>query len=463
MQAWGILISRRLVLTCAHVVNHALEREHDSQEQPLEKVQVTFPLLDNVSAIGATVIAWHPMRAPSAPDMALLELAVDAPEEAGIAILAQIHSASLANDLLRVFGFAGSTVIGTWVDARLKGNAGASYNHGLITQLRNDENSDPIVPGFSGAALWDQVRGSVVGMVTAAHKAIPRSLDEPVIADAYAIPVATMRRLSSHIDVEDRTLTRFFPVIYAAVAIASFILVFEHLQTVNSGNSLFGLVLAKRHNELAAYWGMLLYAVLWTVLSIMFYFFARDFRLHSWEYRVPTITGTRASHFTPLRKVFSVLTLILIFALPLAFQVHFLRRFHDQGDVFIYTDNDFGVPVNRMYDCMGTLCRYEEAGRYSLLTPIPPKLGAYWNNAYHYGWYRPEARSLSNDKKESGQTVQYYPILIPVLVIALTLLSSALIFGILVSLFKPDWARRLGLMPRLRKRDFQSDVATFAP
>jgi hypothetical protein len=76
----GVLIDRRHVLTCAHVVNQALGRDRGVQERPDGLVEVDFVEaqawpLDAQVAAGA----WVPIRSGGGGDVAVLELPVDAP------------------------------------------------------------------------------------------------------------------------------------------------------------------------------------------------------------------------------------------------------------------------------------------------------------------------------------------------------------------------------------------------
>src|ERR1700727_2959730 len=58
----GILVGERHVVTCAHVVNAVLRREHRAQSQPESAawVLLDFPLLDDRRRLRASVVAWLP-------------------------------------------------------------------------------------------------------------------------------------------------------------------------------------------------------------------------------------------------------------------------------------------------------------------------------------------------------------------------------------------------------------------
>src|SRR5712692_5372912 len=82
----GFLVSPRLLLTCAHVVNQALGRDDDSPERPTEgdKVSVRFqtigaPLLSAHVASGDDAWSPPPARRQFGADTCLLWLVDDPP------------------------------------------------------------------------------------------------------------------------------------------------------------------------------------------------------------------------------------------------------------------------------------------------------------------------------------------------------------------------------------------------
>src|SRR4051794_12339396 len=67
----GFLVPGGCIITCAHVVNQALNRRNDSAEQPgpHETVLLTFPWSQNTTtAYRGTVIAWRAMPATPTAD-----------------------------------------------------------------------------------------------------------------------------------------------------------------------------------------------------------------------------------------------------------------------------------------------------------------------------------------------------------------------------------------------------------
>jgi len=84
----GLLVGRREVVTCAHVVNAALSRPLRSAEPPSEEKRVTveFPFLGGRLTRQGRVAAWLPPPAEGlGPDVAGLTLGEDAPTGASAA------------------------------------------------------------------------------------------------------------------------------------------------------------------------------------------------------------------------------------------------------------------------------------------------------------------------------------------------------------------------------------------
>jgi hypothetical protein len=79
----AIMIDRRHVVTCAHVVNAALGLPIEAVAKPTEPVPVAFPLWTRRDTINGRLVAWHPIGCGSVEDVAVLELEADAPVEIG--------------------------------------------------------------------------------------------------------------------------------------------------------------------------------------------------------------------------------------------------------------------------------------------------------------------------------------------------------------------------------------------
>ncbi|ONI83795.1 hypothetical protein ALI22I_35710 [Saccharothrix sp. ALI-22-I] len=176
----GVLVGKREVLTCAHVVNLASGRDKLSGEQPREPVVVDFP---GRTAVSAQVRQWlppPPREGTPGQDVAGLELTEDAPADVTPAKL--ITTLPGPGHEVDVFGYPGKPARpdGAWVRAVVRRQVGNGY-------LQLDAKSAlQVQPGYSGSPVWDPVTGRVVGLVATAGRTTP---------DSYAI-TADLLRLS---------------------------------------------------------------------------------------------------------------------------------------------------------------------------------------------------------------------------------------------------------------------------
>ncbi|MFD7826002.1 tetratricopeptide repeat protein [Kitasatospora sp. NPDC059803] len=158
----GTLVTDRLVLTCAHVVDPA-----NPAEPPSGPLHVHFPFLAEHEPIPAMMVpgGWHP-RQDWAGDVALLELSRPAPPGASPAPLCRTD-ADLFDHTFRCYGFPkGHESGGVSIRGDIVGYAEIDW-----LQL---ESTTPTgwttEPGFSGAPVWDNMLRGVVGMVAARQK-----------------------------------------------------------------------------------------------------------------------------------------------------------------------------------------------------------------------------------------------------------------------------------------------------
>ncbi|MDQ3886332.1 MAG: trypsin-like peptidase domain-containing protein, partial [Actinomycetota bacterium] len=179
----GVLVGPREVVTCAHVVNAALGRDHGAQDQPVAEVTVAFAAGDG-PRLPAGVRRWLPPPRTGAvgDDIAGLVLA-DLPTGATPARLATNLPAR--GRVVDVFGFPGSPPRphGAWVEAAVRGRIGGAH-------LQLDSTTDTalrIQPGFSGSPVFDRSTGRVVGLLAATP---PAGSGE---RDSYAITADQLR------------------------------------------------------------------------------------------------------------------------------------------------------------------------------------------------------------------------------------------------------------------------------
>ena len=220
----GFVVDDRHIITCAHVVNAALNRDQRLQDMPGPEVriQVDFPMLGDAAGAPSrtcAVQAWSPPPRYGifSGDVAGLVLIGDSlPTGAGASRMTD--AATLRGAAVNVFGYPGDPprqANGAWSELRLRGAVG-----GDVLQLdAASESAIRAQPGYSGSpvVVGDEAETSVLGMLAVASRdnerkdvyAIPisRLVDAwPDILGPLTIPVCPYRGLASFTAEDDRTL-----------------------------------------------------------------------------------------------------------------------------------------------------------------------------------------------------------------------------------------------------------------
>ncbi|MGY5138382.1 nSTAND1 domain-containing NTPase, partial [Streptomyces nigrescens] len=177
----GFLVAPDVVCTCAHVVAYALGLPRDTGTAPSEAVRVEFPLLRDaggaVPAVRARVVSWKPLLDDDSGDVALLRLDRRVPNARPVAL---VDGASVWGHSFRAYGFPDGGDQGVWATGTLRSVQGAGW-----VQMDADPSSRQITKGYSGAAVWDDVQGGVVGLTVAAgHGALAGA--------AFLVPSASL-------------------------------------------------------------------------------------------------------------------------------------------------------------------------------------------------------------------------------------------------------------------------------
>ncbi|MEV5976432.1 trypsin-like peptidase domain-containing protein [Streptomyces sp. NPDC052114] len=170
----GVLITDTLILTCAHVVNSALGRDRFTTAPPApgDTVAVRMPYVSGERETTGRVVRdlWCPPRArpdgggapapgafPYHGDLAVLEFA--APDGAEPApFLPQSE---------------GGEVIALWASGHELTTVRAVSRVAGRPWLALDVVGGAVDEGHSGGPLWDRARQAVIGVVVAAHRAVP--------------------------------------------------------------------------------------------------------------------------------------------------------------------------------------------------------------------------------------------------------------------------------------------------
>lgn len=182
----GVLVKHDTVITCAHVVSLAAGCDKASLVAPDKAVSVSFPLLEDRSARGATVKQFSPPHWPQidsdAADVSVLTLQGALPE--GALPQPLIQSGPIRNGNFAAFGITDSAPDGDWVDGELCG----AVTGGAI-QIKSDDQDLIVDEGFSGGPVWSSRHGGIVGIVVAIDFQAGRR------RIAYSIPAETIARV----------------------------------------------------------------------------------------------------------------------------------------------------------------------------------------------------------------------------------------------------------------------------
>lgn len=174
----GFLISNRHLLTCAHVVNVALNLRKDNSKMPPGIVYFDFPFLEPGKRVEARVVFWRPVNPGQVvEDIAVLKVSPEPLPEGAQSVQLVITNGGLRNHKFETFGFPRNGDSGRWVNGVLSGPNARQWVQMEITS------EFPIERGFSGAPVWDKDLGKVVGMLVAAES------DQEETQVAYMIPL----------------------------------------------------------------------------------------------------------------------------------------------------------------------------------------------------------------------------------------------------------------------------------
>ena len=154
----AFLVDDTRALTCAHVVQDALEISKDDKPSSQQTVKIDFPLIPLQKICHARISFIDNEK-----DIAGLELTSDPPIGAQPVRLV-IPDEELWEHNFRAFGF--SMPEGVWASGVLRGK----NTEGWIQIEDTKSTGYSIQSGFSGAPVWDEKLQAVVGMVVAADK-----------------------------------------------------------------------------------------------------------------------------------------------------------------------------------------------------------------------------------------------------------------------------------------------------
>ncbi len=174
----GFLIHDCYLLTCAHVVNNALPLPKDNSKMPPGIVEFDFPLLAPGKLLAARVVLWKLInQEQEVEDIAVLKVSPALLPEGAQSARLVITNGGLYDHEFKTLGFPRNGDRGRWVRGVLSGpNAMQCVQMEITSQFQ-------IERGFSGAPVWDNNLGKVVGMLVAAER------DQEETRVAYMIPL----------------------------------------------------------------------------------------------------------------------------------------------------------------------------------------------------------------------------------------------------------------------------------
>ena len=174
----GVLISEKLLVTCAHVVADALLGVSATpSEAPSDTILLDFPLIAPLMILTAKVINWIPEE-----DITVLELETSLPDSTKPTCLICVDDLDyLVEHPFQAFGFPAAHPEGISIDGTIQGKDA----RGRIQMTGVNRLGFFIEQGFSGTPIWDSQAKGVVGIAASTVK----SSDKKV---AFMIPVSTL-------------------------------------------------------------------------------------------------------------------------------------------------------------------------------------------------------------------------------------------------------------------------------
>ena len=405
----AILVSPRIALTCAHVVNAAILRKLDAETPPPADTRIIllFPMVQGRQTRICRIARWTKMGSNPLDDLAVLELDEPAPPKAGVTVLAAIKRDRDEHGALSVFGVRSEREIGEHVQVQLRGDSTVAWR-----QI-NIEGETGIEPGFSGAGVWDESHQATIGMVV-------RGISDGLVA--YFVPADPLIQFAGEIPHERRTLTSAFARVFTVYGAIFFIAALFHMLADRIREFPKALTLGFGNEIVSAFFGLHLIVIFMPFLLWMLLSFATAYKEHPWWMRVPQFGFLGAPARPSSSRFAAVATLVILVAMPLYMNGHFLRRLHsDEMKVYIDAEAHGYNPATLMAagetcgrDRAAGYCTHPCAGLYRLVPPGAPGKGGYFDNAYHIGAH----------DRVVPRSVTFFPIAQPLLIWALTALSA---------------------------------------
>ena len=156
IQGAGCLVADKRIITCAHVVQSALDISDEDTNISKLKVKLDLPHISPNSYFFASIELWYPEE-----DIAGLKVEGNMPNNANPVELIVSHN--LWGHTFAAFGFPASIPAGVWASGIIRG----SQSQGWLQVEDTKQTGYQIVAGFSGAPVWDEELAGVVGIIVA--------------------------------------------------------------------------------------------------------------------------------------------------------------------------------------------------------------------------------------------------------------------------------------------------------
>jgi WD40 repeat protein len=183
----AFLMPGNLIVTCAHVISAVVGVPSAVMLPAGTEVMVDFPLAAQAPRIPARLVFSVPVAEDNTGDIAVLRLTRMPPVDA--VPLRVVAADDLAGHRWRAFGFPRYSPAsqpknaGIWTSGTIRGREGTGW-----WQLAVDpEEAFSLAEGFSGAAVWDDEYGGVVGVIVAVES-------NPTRRTGYALTVEAVAR-----------------------------------------------------------------------------------------------------------------------------------------------------------------------------------------------------------------------------------------------------------------------------
>lgn len=425
----GMLVTPRLVVTCAHVVNVCLGCASFRAERPGSQasIDVSFPILGDKETFAATVVDWSPPGSAGV-DCAILRLHEDAPAAAGLTILSLIEGDTIRDDPFSVYGSPEPRDPGKHLAAKLTGAVGAKW-----IQLDIDGDGS-VQPGYSGGAVWDRYQQAAVGMLIARRT-------ESGGTTAYFLPANRIVEHMRHgLPVEVRRVPQRRQRSFTATAVLLFLLMLAHFLANRQRD---GLDLPWTHDDrtLAAFFGLHCFAlflgpyVMWNALT-----HARSFAARPWWQRVPVAFGTKSSRVFDNTRLGAFAVIVFLLVMPAVAQARFLDHiFFADTDVYALK-RGFPDTARAWIACADgqDWCRHPDAGLWSIIAWSP-----FFDHAY-------QIAGMDRTCGDTSCMVTFFPILQPALLWTGSLATLILFALFIVALIRP-WPYSARSVPNTNK------------